>query len=177
MPHQHTQMDPNVVSHVLSFCDNAFLFVATVSREWKQAYGANRKTSIPQAVASLSRVASVLPTLRLDASMNNAAFYHASKIGNICVLDQLLANKRPVALYACTTGAVHGENLRALSWAVSNGFPLDRFVCHSAATTGNLCILKWAVNNGCPWDPAQCSVVSRHGGHFSVQRWIDSVGF
>lgn len=170
-------MNPDIVSQIISYCDNDFLFVATVSKEWNRAYVANRKTSVCQAVASLSRVVSILPTLRLDASMNNAAFYHASKLGNIRVLDRLLANKRPLALYACTTGAVAGGELRALSWAVSNGFPLDRFVCHSAAKTGNLRMFKWAVSNGCPWDPEKCSVVSRQEGHFALQRWIESVDF
>lgn len=62
------------------------------------------------------------------------------------MLDLLLANKRPTALCACTTGAVAGGNLRALAWAVANGFPLDRFVCHSAELNGNLELLKWAVS-------------------------------
>ena len=105
-----------------------------------------------------------------NVSMNNAAFCHASKNGNVCVLDRLLANERPVALYACTAGAVAGGRLRALEWAFSNGFPLDSFVCHSAASTGNLQMLEWAVDKGCPWDPAQCTDASKQNGHLAVQQ-------
>ncbi|CAM9115753.1 unnamed protein product [Ectocarpus sp. 8 AP-2014] len=167
-------MNPDTLSHVLSYCDNAYLYVATVSKTWRHAYGQRQNTSVHQAVASVSRVASILPTLKLNVPMNNAAFYHASKNGNVCVLDRLLANERPVALYACTAGAVAGGHLRALEWAFSNGFVLDSFVCHSAASTGNLQMLEWAVDKGCPWDPAQCRDASRQNGHFAVQQWIGS---
>ena len=147
-------MNPDTISHILSFCGNAYVHLATVSKTWRQAYGGNRQTSLCEAVASVSRVGSVLPTLRRNSSFNNAAFYHASKIGNTRVLDLLLANKRPTALYKCTAGAVAGGNLGALAWAVANGFPLDRFVCHMAELNGNSEMLAWAVNNGCPREHA-----------------------
>jgi len=145
-------MNPDTISHILSYCGNAHLYVATVSKTWRRAYGGSTQTSVCESVASVSRISSVLPTLKSNRSFNNAAFYHASKIGNTCVLDVLLANKRPTALYACTTGAVAGGNLRALAWAVANGFPLDRFVCHSAEMNGNFEMLEWAVSKGCPRD-------------------------
>ena len=160
-------MNPDTVSHILSFCGNAYLYVATVNKMWRHAYDptTNTNTSINQAVTSLSRVRSALPTLQTHRSLNNAAFFHASKLGNVSVLSLLIDNKRPAALYACTSGAVAGGSLPTLSWAVANGFPLDRFVCHHAASAGNLGMLKWAVNNGCPWDPASCADAARQNGH------------
>lgn len=148
-------MNADTVSHVLQFCGNAYLYFATVNKTWRRAYGTSTKTAVCEAVASARRVGSILPTLRLDDCLNNAAFFHACKFGNLCVLDLLLANKRPVALYVCTAGAVAGQNLRALSWAVENNFPLDRFVCDSAARAGNSEMLTWALENGCPWDFAK----------------------
>lgn len=149
------------------------MYVATVNKTWRHAYGsANAKTSVRQAVASVSRVRSVLPFLKSQPSLNNNAFFHASKSGNVCVLERLLANKRPRALYTCAAGAVAGGNLETLSWAVANLFPLDRFVCHAAASAGNLKMLKWAVSIGCPWEPARCSDVSGENGHLAVQTWI-----
>ena len=167
-------MNPDIVSHILSFCGNAYLHLATVSRTWRRVYVAhkNTNTSLREAVASESRVQSVLPTLRQNAALNDAAFYHASTSGSIGVLERLLANERPLALYTCTAGAVAGGHLVALMWAVLNGFLLDRFVCHSAARAGNLQVLKWAVRNGCPWDPVLCCKVSRQNGHAHVERWI-----
>jgi len=146
-------MNPDTISHVISFCGNAYMYIATVNKTWQRAYGTKRTTSVNQAVVSEARLNSILPALKLNGALNNAAFYYASKIGNICVLDQLLANKRPTALYTCTAGAVAGGNLTALVWAVVKGFPLDRFVCHSAARAGNLEMLEWALSKGCPWDP------------------------
>lgn len=137
-------MNPDTVSHILSFCGNAYLYVATINKTWRQAYGpANNKTSVCQAVTSLSRVRGVLPTLKLQQR-----FLPRIEHRNIDFLDQLLANKRPTALYTCTAGAVAGGNLQTLSWAVANGFPLDRFVCHRAASAGNLGMLKWALPVG-----------------------------
>lgn len=145
-------MNADIVSHVFQFCDkNAFLYQATINKTWRHVHK-TCTTSICQAVASQSRVASVLETLRTDHGLNDAAFYHAAKNGQISVLDRLLANKRSVALYTCTAGAVAGGNLAALEWAFSNGFLIDRFVCHVAASKGNLDILAWALDNGCPCD-------------------------
>lgn len=170
-------MNLDVVSHILSFCGNAYLHLATVSRTWRRAYVAhkNTNTSLCEAVASESRVQSVLPTLRNHAALNDAAFYHASISGSIGVLERLLANKRPLSLFTCTAGAVAGGHLAALMWAVLNGFLLDRFVCHSAARAGHLSLLKWAVCNGCPWDPVLCREVSTQHGHAHVERWISCI--
>lgn len=104
--------ESDTISHVLSYCDNAYLYVATVNETWRRAYEPNATTSVRQAVASESRVGSVLPTLKINRSLNNTAFFHESKAGNVRVLDRLLVNERPLALYACTSGAVAGGNLR-----------------------------------------------------------------
>lgn len=167
----------DIVSHVFSFCGNAYIHLATVSKSWRQVYVSRKNTitSLREAVGSESRVQSVLPTLRKSASLNDAAFYHASISGNIFVLERLLANKRPLARYTCTAGAVAGGHVSALKWAVLNGFLLDRFVCHSAASAGNLSMLSWAVRNRCPWDPVLCRDVSKHNGHLHVQRWINCI--
>lgn len=149
----------DVVSNILPFCGKAYIYVATVNRTWRQAYGAanaNTETSMHQAVASVSRARLVLPILTHQQSLNNKAFFHACKLGNVGVLNHLLDNKRPRALYVCASGAVAGGNLRALKWAVANGFPLDRFVCHAAASAGNVSLLKNAVSQGCPRDPDTC---------------------
>ena len=167
-------MDPDTTSHILSFCGKAYMYLATVNKTWRQAHGTKTKTSIFQAVASAERVLSVLPTLRHQCSLNNAAFYHASKIGNVPVLDLLIANKRPTELYACTYGAVAGGNLKTLSWAVSNGFPLDNFVCHHAASSGNLPMLKWALSNGCTWDPESCREVAAQNGNAEIGYFLDN---
>lgn len=172
--------DLDMVSVILSFCGNAYLFVATVNKTWRRAYGTlgssgSNKTSVCRAVGHESMVGSVLPALRSNESLNSAAFYHASKAGNVSVLDRLLANRRPLALFVCASGAVAGGSTRALSWAVSNGFPLDRFVCHSASRKGGLEMLVWAVSNGCAWDPEQCMDVSRRNGHRDVEDWIRSL--
>lgn len=167
-------MNPDVVSRVFSFCGNAYIHLATVSKTWRRVYVArkNTSTSLREAVGSESRVQSVLPTLKKCASLNEAAFYHASISGDIGVLERLLANKRPLASYTCTAGAVAGGHVSAVMWAVLNGFLLDRFVCHSAASAGNLCLLRWAVRNRCPWDPVLCRDVSKQNGHLCVERWI-----
>lgn len=150
------------------------MYVATVNKTWRRAYGTTTTTNICQAVTSVERVRSVLPTLRHQRSLNNAAFFHASKIGNVPVLDLLIVNKRPTALYACTSGAVAGANLQSLSWAVSNGFPLDNFVCHGAASSGNLPLLKWALCSGCAWDPESCREVAAQNGHAEIGYFLDN---
>lgn len=165
----------DTVSHVFSFCGNAYIHLAIVSKTWRKAYvsSKNTTTSLREAVSSESRVQSVLPTLRKSAYLNDAAFYHASKGGNICVLERLIANKRPLARYTCTAGAVAGGHVGVLAWTISNGFLLDRFVCHSAASAGNLQMLAWAVRNRCPWDPVLCRDVSKRNGHLHVEKWIN----
>lgn len=140
----------DVVSNILAFCGKAYIYVATVNRTFRQAYGtANTETSMCQTIASVSRVRVVLPIITHQESLNNKAFFYACKLGNVGVLNHLLDNKRPRALYACASGAAAGGNLRALKWAVANGFPLDRFVCHAAASAGNLSLLQYAVSQGC----------------------------
>lgn len=147
----------DIVSNILAFCGKAYIYVATVNRTWRHAYEtANTETSVCQAVSSVSRARVVLPILKSQQSLNNKAFFHACKLGNTGVLEHLLSNKRPRALYACASGAAAGGNLSALKWAVANGFPLDRFVCHAAASAGNLALLEYAVSQGCVWDPDTC---------------------
>lgn len=167
-------MNPDTTSHILSFCGKAYIYLATVNKTWRRAYGTTTTTSICQAVTSAERIRIVLPTLRLRCSLNNAAFFHTSKNGNAPVLDLLLANKRPTALYACTSGAVAGGNLQTLSWAVSNGFPLDNFVCYGAASSGNLPMLKWASCSGCAWDPESCREVAAQNGHVEIAYFLDN---
>jgi len=157
-------MNHDTISHTLSFSGNAYAYLATINHTWRRAYatcnGANTTTAVHQAVASESRVRGILLQLKLNESLNSSAFFHASKSSHLKVLNILLANKPPQALFACAHGAVAGGRVKALSWALDNGFPLDRFVCHSAASAGNLEMFVLAVNNGCSWDREQCTQVS-----------------
>lgn len=163
-------MNLDITSLLLSFCDKAYVYIAPVCKMWHQACGTtgtthSKTTSIREAVSSLSRVQSVLTALKQQPSLNSSAFFHASKFGDTAVLDRLLQNKRPMDMYVCAAGAVAGENTRTLSWAVDNGFPLDRFVCHRAAAKGNVALLRRALELGCPWDPVLCREQARENGH------------
>lgn len=169
-------MDADTIPTILTICGNSFLYTATVSRAWRRAYTTINesppKTSLGHAVASESTLCSILEALGNDDTLNNAAFYQASKIGNLYVLNLLLENKRPTGLYTPAAGAVAGGCLQSLKWASSNGFPLDNFVCHAAPSAGNLEMLQWAVETGCPWDLVLCNTVSRQNGHTNVQYWM-----
>ena len=159
-------MNHDTISHILSFVDAAYAYIAPVSRTWRRAYATchgadDTRTAVRQAVASESTVRGILLRLRVDESLNNAAFFHASKGGSsLRVLDLLLDNKRPRALFACAHGAVAGEQVQSLAWTVANRFPLDRFVCLAAASAGNLDMFVLAVTSGCPWDQDLCRKAS-----------------
>lgn len=170
-------MNLDIVSSVLRFCGGSFLYKATVSRTWRDAYHliyACQKTSVRQAVSSPSTLEPVLPTLRLNDALNDAAFFHASRLGDTSVLDTLLSNNRTKGMYTCAFGAADSQNLGSLSWAVSKGFSMDRFVCHKASSTGNLDMLRWAVDHGCPWDPEVCLRVSTENGFDKIKNWISN---
>lgn len=166
------RINADVLLHILAFCGKSFLYVGPVSKSWRHTLD-NTQTSVCQAVASESRVTYILPTLRSNTALNHAAFFEASRNGNTGVLDRLVSNARPKGLYVCTTGAVAGGQLSALQWAYYKGYPLDRFVCHTAAISGNLPMISWSVRKGCPWDPVRCREVAEQNGHFEIVDWID----
>lgn len=167
-------METNTISHVLGFCGNSYLYVATVDKAWHDAYPfATRRTAVELAVFACSTARSALPALRDNTALNNAAFFHASKFGNFDVLNMLKTNKRPQGLYTCAVGAVAGGKPDSLSWAVANGFCVDRFVCYQSSANGNLDMLKRAVELGCPWDPERCTFIAHRQCHGHVVTWIN----
>lgn len=110
------------------------------------------KTCVCEAVTSIARVQSILSTLQIRDDLNNMAFFFAGRSGDVAILDVLLSNKRPTQRYICTAGGVAGGKIETLSWVLDNGFPLDRFVCHRAASAGDFEMLNWALERGCPYD-------------------------
>lgn len=71
----------DVISNILAFCGKAYIYVATVNRTWRHAYGtANTETSICQTITSVSRARTALPILTQQQSFNSKAFFHACKL-------------------------------------------------------------------------------------------------
>lgn len=167
-------MDTDVVSYILTFCRNSYLFVATVDKTWNKAYPfTNKQTAIESAVSSSMTTRCALPALRANATLNSAAFFYASKLGNLEVLSLLLANKRPQGLYTCAVGAVAGGKPDPLSWTVANEFCIDRFVCYQSSANGNVEMLQRAVELGCPWDTERCIFIAKKKRNDAVVAWIN----
>lgn len=146
-------MNNDIVSHIQSFCGEEYMYIATVSKMWLGLWcnsRTSRTTSVDEAVNSLSRVRDLLE-FNSD-KLNNSAYFHACKKGDLDVLEYLYANIRPTEQFVCAGGTVAGGKVYVLEWVVDHGFPVDRFVCHRAAEAGNVEMLKWALLRGFPHD-------------------------
>jgi hypothetical protein len=76
--------------------------------------------------------------------------------------------------YLCHTAARSGQ-LKELKLLRAAGCPWDELTCAIAAAGGHLEALKWARENDCRWDEQTCANAAA-GGHLEILKWARENG-
>ncbi|CBJ25937.1 conserved unknown protein [Ectocarpus siliculosus] len=192
--------DPTVLRHLIPFAaGDGFLFVAGISRSWRDAWGVERppETDTDAAVQSPSRLgwarASGLgwgPSVCARAASGGhlATLRYARALGcpwdwTCCALATTKALVPVSAMIqwaasqpASSSSSVVGDDplrpkrLEVLKWCRENGCPWDEATTSEAAREGNMEILRYAVGNGCPRNVLMCAYAAA-AGHLETLKW------
>lgn len=164
----------DILSHTISFVGDAeYLFVASVSKAWKDAWGPRPKTtSRCMAVQSCSCLAWAMAS---DFGRNDGACRRAASKGLLDVIQYAIElgcsrDRAEVCMYAAG-----GGHLESLKWCRARGC-LWKDSLRLAMTNGHLEVVRWCLANGCPWDTRwlQCAAQM---GHFEVLAWCRANGY
>lgn len=151
---------PDIIAYVLAFSpSNEFLFLAGVSKVWKEAWISTDKPKQTSVHLGASFLLGSAEWVIYDPSFEQAASRHggmaclAAKVGNFEGLRAVLN--------------VHGINDQSPESALQ----LTRY----AALRGNLEVLLWLRAQGCPWD-SQTTLAAAEGGHLEILQWVKTKG-
>eukprot|EP00752_Nemacystus_decipiens_P018239 g16367.t1 len=167
--------DSTVLRHLLTFvAGDGFLFIAGVSRGWRDAWGVERapETTIDAAVESPSRLGWARAS-GLEWGANVCA--RAAAGGHLATLRYARALKCPwdwrTSAHAATKALVPVSKM--IQWAASQpapkpssspgSSPSSAFVVDDPVRPRRLQVLQWCRENGCPWDEATASEAAREG--------------
>ncbi|CAN0196883.1 unnamed protein product [Ascophyllum nodosum] len=184
---------PDVISDVLGFCPReAFLFLAGVSKSWKNAWlaaGYSKGTGVRQAAATQARTEWVLDEPMFNCACQAAVGIFGDWLG-VLSLTAAAGNLGGLKAAASARGsgwaskasgkkvmraAADGGHLEVLKWARAQGCPFGFDTSCAAARGGHLEVLKWLVQQGCPCDEYMCSAAAE-GGHLEVLEWALDIG-
>ncbi|CAN0160045.1 unnamed protein product, partial [Ectocarpus sp. 12 AP-2014] len=192
--------DPTILRDLIPFAaGDGFLFVAGISRSWRDAWGVERppETEIDAAVQSPSRLgwarASGLgwgPSVCARAASGGhlATLRYARALGcpwdwTCCALatTKALVPVSAMIQWAASQPAsssssvvaddpLRPKRLEVLKWCRENGCPWDEATTSEAAREGNMEILRYAVGNGCPRNVLMCAYAAA-AGHLETLKW------
>lgn len=154
--------------------EKAYLFVASVSRRWRDAWGDRPKiTSCNLAVQSRPCL-DWASAAGLDIGDNPCR--RAATEGRLDVLQHAVSlgfsqEGMPVCEYAAGAG-----HLDVLKWCRARGFPWGQSSVR-AAESGHFNVLRYCRDHGCPWDLATFEAAAT-GGFLDVLEWgLEEAGF
>lgn len=131
----------DVISTMLQFVpEGQFLFVAPVSRTWREGWG--KRPTVTRWITQDSTRSQLLYSFRCGLSWGNTEL--------------------------CSALAKHGK-VELLQYARTQGCRWDERACSHAAGGGHIDTLQCARGNDCPWDSSTSAVAVR-GGRYDVLR-------
>lgn len=153
--------------------EKQFLFFATVSRSWREAWA--KRPPLTSFVNPDSSVSQLRYSLRCGLPTDNVRVCNSlARLGKLEPLRFARQNGCVVNVDTSAEAAGSGH-LPTLKYLRQSGCPWSTSTCSSAASRGRLDVLAWARNNGCPWDERTCSG-SVLGGHLAVLQWARKYG-
>lgn len=188
----------DVISLLAKLLSDQYVFFASVSRDWRNAWG-----DLPKLTQAVTADTSV-------SQLHWSFFVGLKKVGVIserivehCGVDilQCASYHGCVLTFPACVKAVALERIEMIAWALNDDWSLRDHLCSAAATAGSLRILKWARakgcswygtcasaagsgrldilrwarSEGCPWDAATCSNAAE-GGHLGILQWVREKG-
>ncbi|CAM9425561.1 unnamed protein product [Scytosiphon promiscuus] len=154
--------------------DKQFLFLAAVSRSWREAWGS--RAAATSWVTGDSTVPQMMHSFACGLPRNNARLSAAiARVGSLQLLQCAREEGSPWDEGTCAEAAA-GGHLAVLRWARENGCPWDRRTCAGAAAGGHLDVLRWARDNGCPQDE-RSSAAAAGMEYRAVLRWARESGY
>lgn len=196
---------PDVFQLVVDFVgDNQFFFVATVSKQWREAWGCRPK--VTAAITGSSTVSQLLDSFEGNLLLRKSGLCGAmASFGNLDLLQwydryemrrlrnpdhkpfevQGLCSAREQGCHlkktwcaAACDGAVRGGHLNVLQWLFGGkGFRWHDSTFIRAAEGENLEMIDWLLRNGCPFDENDLCERAARGGHLLVLQYARQWGF
>ena len=163
----------DVILNLAGFVDDEqYLFFASVSTAWKEAWGLRPK--VTRAVTPYTTVPQLVQSFRGGLEQGEAVCEAATSLGRLDLLQcaRSFGCPWPDAVYSI---AAKGGHVDIMTWARANGCPFEKDTCHVAAGAGHLMALQWAHANRCPANEDTCYRAAV-GGHMKLIWWLRSHG-
>ena len=179
LPTKQTMILPKeILSQILSYGSNDYLFTGTVCKDWHEATGSERYTSIENSTTSLALAKEidvkeedqVYPMVFLLAMSS-----HGSCIDALKVLKDMGYNLhgRHSFYLAARVG-----NLDVLKWLKEIGCPMCAKTFREAVSQGSLENMKWIRENESPYRKCNNISVGIIGGNVEENtNWLEENGY
>lgn len=163
----------DITSCLAEFVDKKYLFIASVSGCWRDAWGQYR-TRVTAVVAAETSVFQLSCRVECGFGLTVVVGGAIAKLVQSNLLHWARESGCPWDIRKCSSAA-RGVYLNVLQWARSKSCPWADGTCSRAANGDHLHVLRWALSNGCPWDQLTCSRAAE-GGHLDVLQWARGNG-
>lgn len=165
---------PDITSYLAGFVDDKqFFFFASVSKQWRKAWG--HRPTFTRVTADTS-VSQLILSFECGLGRTSELCRTVAKLGRLDLLRCARALGCPLNCPKICAAAAFGGHLEVLKWLRASGCPWNEWTISQAARGGHMDVLRYARSNGCSWDEWMLWGTAE-GENMEVVEWAKDEGY